>query len=90
MSENINTQLTFSEFQSFLSEILGMAESALTPDAHFLVDLGLDSLRLVELMLQYEKQWGLTVSINDAWDIQTVGDAYELYLAQMQKAAKSG
>ena len=84
MSDDHNGQFTFTEFQSFLSETLGVAESSLTPDAHFLIDLALDSLRLVELMLQFEKQLGVTVSANAAWDLQTVGDAYDLYLAQAQ------
>jgi len=65
--------------QSFLSDNLGVALPALTRDAHFLNDLAIDSLKLVELILQFELQLGIPVSPDAAWEIQTVGEAYDFY-----------
>lgn len=78
-STEIST-MSFEEFQRFLSSTLGVAESALAPEATFLVDLAIDSLKMVELMLQMERQLDIKISSDDAWTILTVGDAYEFYV----------
>ena len=83
-STAIPNSLSLPEFQSFLSNTLGIAEVAVTPDAHFLSDLGIDSLKLVELMLQLELQLGITIPSEAAWEMQTVNDAYSYYLSQSQ------
>jgi acyl carrier protein len=74
--------LSFGEFQQFLSDTLSIAASALTPDASFLNDLGVDSLKLVDLMLQFERQLGLSIPTEAAWEISTVGEAYDYYVNQ--------
>jgi acyl carrier protein len=51
----------------------------LTPDASLLNDLAVDSLKLVELMLRFENQLGVSIPSQDAWEINTVGDAYAYY-----------
>jgi len=74
--------MSFDEFQLFLSDTLGIAKVALTPDASFLNDLAIDSLKLVDLMLQFELRLGLSVPSEVAWEIQTVDDAYKYYVKQ--------
>jgi acyl carrier protein len=78
--------LSFDEFKAFLSDTLGLAAVALERDASFLGDLAVDSLKLVELILQFELQLGISVPTDAAWEIQTVGDAYDYYVDQ----ARSG
>lgn len=78
------TAMSFDEFQRFLSDTLGIAEVALTPGASFLSDLGVDSLKLVDLMLQFELQLGLSIPSEVAWEIRTVDDAYNYYIRQSQ------
>jgi len=90
MTMQTNGDMTFDEFRAFLSETLGVAEAALTPDTHFLADLAVDSLKMVELMLQFELQLGTKVSSDAAWDILTVGDAYEFYQQQVQATPAAG
>jgi acyl carrier protein len=72
--------LSFGEFQQFLSDTLSITASALTPDASFLNDLAVDSLKLVDLMLQFERQLGLSIPTEAAWEINTVGEAYDYYI----------
>jgi acyl carrier protein len=76
--------LSFDEFRQFVAETLGVVEGALTPETHFLNDLAVESLKLLELMLQFELQLGRPVSPDAAWEILTVGDAYSYYLRQAE------
>ncbi len=77
------TALSFDEFRQFLSNTLGIAEMALTPDAHFMNDLAIESLKMVELILQFEHRFGIQIPSDMAWEIETVGDAYKYYLKQV-------
>lgn len=43
----------------------GIESSALTDDAHFVRDLGLDSLDLVDLMMQLEQTFGIAIPDED-------------------------
>ena len=72
-------RLAFNEFQSFLSNALSISVEELTPGASLLNDLAVDSLKLVELMLRFENQLGVSIPSQDAWEINTVGDAYNYY-----------
>ena len=83
MTSKPDGNMNFDEFRGFLSDTLGVAEATLRPDTHFLADLAVDSLKMVELMLQFELQLGRKVSADAAWDILTVGDAYKFYKNQV-------
>ncbi len=53
---------------------LGVEESQVTEDANFTKDLGADSLDTVELIMDFEKEFNITIEDNDAEKIQNVGD----------------
>lgn len=53
---------------------LGVEESQITDDANFTKDLGADSLDTVELIMEFEKEFDITIEDSDAEKIQTVGD----------------
>lgn len=53
---------------------LGVEESQISDDASFTKDLGADSLDTVELIMEFEKEFDLTIEDSDAEKIQTVGD----------------
>ncbi|MCR4560635.1 MAG: acyl carrier protein [Bacteroidales bacterium] len=55
-------------------EKLGVDESEVTYDASFVNDLGADSLDAVELIMQFEKEFGIDIPDSDAEKIITVGD----------------
>ena len=73
------SKLSFTEFQGFMSNALSISTDELTPEASLLNDLAVDSLKLVELMLRFENQLGVSIPSQDAWEINTVGDAYSYY-----------
>jgi acyl carrier protein len=54
---------------------LGVEETQITNDASFTNDLGADSLDTVELIMEFEKEFNVTIEDSDAEKIQTVGDA---------------
>jgi acyl carrier protein len=54
---------------------LGVDEAQITPEASFTNDLGADSLDTVELVMEFEKAFNLTIPDEDAEKIATVGDA---------------
>ena len=49
--------------------------------AHFINDLGADSLDTVELIMEFEKEFGIEIPDEDAEKIGTVGDAVK-YLTE--------
>ena len=59
---------------------LGLPKEEVTPAANFTMDLGADSLDTVELIMDFEKEFGLKISDEDAMGIKTVSDAIE-YIA---------
>ena len=73
--------LSFEEFQAFLADILDVEIEHIKPQAYFIKDLGVDSLKLAEMLLQFQAH-GLEFSPDLAWRIQTVGEAYQYYQEQ--------
>jgi acyl carrier protein len=54
---------------------LNVEESEVTDGASFTNDLGADSLDTVELIMEFEKQFSISIPDDQAETIQTVGDA---------------
>lgn len=54
---------------------LGVDESEVTKEASFTNDLGADSLDTVELIMEFEKEFDISIPDESAEEIQTVGDA---------------
>ncbi len=64
-----------SRVKEIIVEKLGVEESAVTNEASFTNDLGADSLDTVELIMEFEKAFSITIPDDQAEKIQTVGDA---------------
>ena len=61
--------------KSIIVDKLGVEESEVTETASFTNDLGADSLDTVELIMEFEKEFGISIPDDKAETIQTVGDA---------------
>ncbi len=68
-----------SEIQSKVTDIivekLGVSADEVKPEASFTNDLGADSLDTVELIMEFEKEFGVNIPDDKAEEIRTVGDA---------------
>ena len=60
---------------SIITDKLGVEESQVTPEASVTNDLGADSLDTVELIMELEKEFDLSIPDEEAEKIVTVGDA---------------
>ncbi len=56
-------------------EKLGITKEEITPNASFTNDLGADSLDTVELIMEFEKEFNISIPDEDAEGIATVKDA---------------
>ncbi|HTO14165.1 MAG TPA: acyl carrier protein [Edaphocola sp.] len=63
---------------------LGVDESEVTTEASFTNDLGADSLDTVELMMEFEKEFNISIPDDQAETITTVGQAVS-YLEEQSK-----
>ena len=54
---------------------LGVGAAEITDDSHFTNDLGADSLDTVELIMEFEKEFQLSIPDEEAEGILTVGNA---------------
>ncbi|MFM9061048.1 MAG: acyl carrier protein [Bacteroidota bacterium] len=64
-----------SKVRSIIVDKLGVDENEVTPEASFTNDLGADSLDTVELIMEFEKEFNLSIPDDQAENIQTVGQA---------------
>ena len=60
---------------SIIIEKLGIDAAQVTEEARFTNDLGADSLDTVELIMEFEKEFNISIPDDQAEKISTVGDA---------------
>lgn len=66
-----------------LAEALELPEEAIEESSRFKEDLEADSLDLVELLLEMEREYGFKVEDEEAEEILTVGDAVDLIMRKV-------
>ena len=64
-----------SKVKEIIAEKLGVDEENVKPEASFTNDLGADSLDTVELIMEFEKEFNISIPDDKAETIGTVGDA---------------
>ena len=64
-----------SKVKAIIVDKLGVYDAEVKPEASFTNDLGADSLDTVELIMEFEKEFGISIPYDKAETIQTVGDA---------------
>jgi acyl carrier protein len=61
--------------KDIIEKELGVEREKLTAEASFIEDLGADSLDIVELVMEFEKEFNIDIPDEDAEKLRTVGDA---------------
>ncbi|MCD8293289.1 MAG: acyl carrier protein [Prevotellaceae bacterium] len=73
-----------SRVKAIIIDKLGVEESEVTNEASFTNDLGADSLDTVELIMEFEKEFGISIPDDQAEKITNVGEA----IAYIEEHAK--
>ena len=68
---------TFDKVKDVIIDKLGVEEDTIKSEAHFVNDLGADSLDTVELIMEFEEEFGIEIPDEDAENITTVGTAVD-------------
>lgn len=63
------------KIKDVIEKELGVEREKLTEGASFIEDLGADSLDIVELVMEFEKEFNIDIPDEDAEKLRTVGDA---------------
>ncbi len=72
MAEDIQQKVT-----DLIVDQLGVDADSVTADAHFIDDLGADSLDTVELVMAFVEEFDIEIPDEDAEKLETVNDATE-------------
>jgi acyl carrier protein len=70
-----------------VAEQLGVDKEKITPETHFINDLGADSLDTVELVMELEEEFDISIPDDAAEKIQTVGQAIEFIEKEQASSA---
>ena len=73
-----------SRVKAIIVDKLGVDENEVVPEASFTNDLGADSLDTVELIMEFEEEFGIEIPDEDAEKITTVGSAVD-YIDKVQE-----
>ena len=71
--------------REIIVEQLGVTPEQITPEASFIDDLGADSLDTVELVMEFEDEFDMSIPDEEAEKIQTVGAAID-YIATIAQS----
>lgn len=63
------------QVKNIIVDKMGVDAEEVTPEKSFTNDLGADSLDTVELIMEFEKEFGISIPDDQAEKISTVGDA---------------
>lgn len=72
--------MTFEEFIQIFADYLGLDKKELTRQTNVLVDLGIDSLSLVNAMLTIEKDFQIKFRSEDRIMVHELGKIYEILI----------
>ena len=73
----MSSEEVYDKVKEIIVEQLGVAETAITPEASFIDDLGADSLDIVELIMALEEEFDIEIPDADAEKVVTVNDVVE-------------
>ena len=80
MTINQKPNETIEQVKQIIAEQLGVEEAKVSASASFVDDLGADSLDIVELVMELEEEFEITIPDDQAEKIKTVGEAIILQM----------
>ena len=87
--EQIDAKVVEEKVIDIISEQMGTDKSEITRETSFINDLSADSLDTVELVMEFEDEFDMSIPDEDAEKIQTVGAAVD-YVVIALRAKSQG
>jgi len=84
-NDELDIQAIENKVIEIISEQMGVDKSEITRDTSFINDLNADSLDTVELVMEFEDEFDMSIPDEEAEKIQTVGAAID-YIAKIVKS----
>ena len=85
MSNEVDVQAIENKIIDIISEQMGVDKADVSKETSFINDLNADSLDTVELVMEFEDEFDMSIPDEEAEKIQTVGSAVE-YVVKISKA----
>lgn len=90
MGADIDVQAIEAKVIEIVSEQMGVDKSEITRETSFINDLNADSLDTVELVMEFEDEFDMSIPDEEAEKIQTVGAAIDYIIDIMKKKGTEG
>ncbi len=90
MGADIDVQAIEAKVIEIVSEQMGVDKSEITRETSFINDLNADSLDTVELVMEFEDEFDMSIPDEEAEKIQTVGAAIDYIVDIMKKKGTEG
>ena len=87
-AEEVNVQAIEDKVIEIISEQMGAEKSEIARETSFINDLNADSLDTVELVMEFEDEFDLSIPDEEAEKIQTVGAAIDYIVNVAQSKSK--
>ncbi len=89
MSEEMDIKAIEEKVVDIISEQMGADKADITRETSFINDLNADSLDTVELVMEFEDEFDVSIPDEEAEKIQTVGAAVD-YVSKVTQAKAKG
>ena len=74
----------FEEVRAIIAEKLNVDQEEIKLESSIVDDLGADSIDLIELIMNLEEEYGVSISDEEAVKLKTVGDVVEFINSQVE------
>lgn len=75
------------ELRELIADVLDITPDAVTENAHFIEDLGVDSLLALELAVSLERTYEIKIESHEIVDVQRLSDVHALMQRKLASAA---
>jgi acyl carrier protein len=74
------------ELRGFVADVLDVDQESVTDDAHFVAELGVDSLKALEVLVALERKYQIKISEDEVRDMTTFAEVRDLVQGKLVAA----